>query len=116
MKSNDYQNELAGFVALPNRMQYSLVEFARRIKHHLKVEQEKIAPDNSLINLLCNAAWLGWEQIEGFQASLDNLEAAISAYDNSKSNQLLCCRCGNDENIHHLCKKCYDVLFRLLKA
>lgn len=89
MKSNDYQNELSGFVALPNRMQYSLVEFARRIKRYIKLEQEKITPDNALISLLCNAAWLGWESIVGYQASLEKLEAAISA-SNQQTHEAIC--------------------------
>jgi len=65
-----YESILAGRVALPGRMECSLAEFARRITVTIDREMEKPLPDNALIALLCDAARLGWEQIEAYQRQL----------------------------------------------
>jgi hypothetical protein len=64
MKGQEYIDELAGVVALPDRMDCSLMNFAARIKQQINVELQNISPNNALIALLCDAAKLGWEQIE----------------------------------------------------
>jgi hypothetical protein len=64
MKGQSYIDELSGVVALPDLMDCSLIDFARRIRVQIKSELSKIDPDNALIALLADAARLGWEQIE----------------------------------------------------
>jgi hypothetical protein len=64
MEGQKYIDELAGVVALPDRMDCSLLDFARRIRVQIESEQSKINPDNALIGLLADAARLGWEQIK----------------------------------------------------
>ena len=64
IKGQEYIDELAGIVALPDRMSCSLMQFAHRIKLQIKEEASKLNPDNALIAVLCDAARLGWEQIE----------------------------------------------------
>lgn len=64
MRENEYIKELAGVVALPDRMSCSLLNFAIRIKIQIENELDKFDPDNSLIAVLADAARLGWEQIE----------------------------------------------------
>lgn len=63
----DYAQILAGKVALPARMECSLSDFALRIADAIDEEQKKLQCDNKLIALLCDAARLGWEQIEAHQ-------------------------------------------------
>ncbi len=58
-----YERELKG-VLTPGFMEDSLVGFAQRIRVRVEEEQEKIAPDNALIGLLCDAARVGRELIE----------------------------------------------------
>ena len=57
----NYENILSGVVALPDLMDCSLNEFARRIRFYLEQEQRKISPDNGLIAILCDAARVGYE-------------------------------------------------------
>ena len=64
MNGQEYIDELAGVVALPDRMPHSLMGFAARIRISIQSELEKPNPDNALIALLCDVARLGWEQIE----------------------------------------------------
>jgi len=64
-----YEQILVGKVALPDRMQCSLADFAHRIAVTIDREQQKPLPDNALIALLCDAARLGWEQIEQHKTS-----------------------------------------------
>lgn len=59
--SEGYILELAGVVALPDRMQCSMVTLASRIKVAIHREQAEILPDNSLIALLCDCARMGYE-------------------------------------------------------
>lgn len=64
MRGQEYIDELAGVVALPDRMIGTLMQFANRIKFYIDKELKKIEPDNGLIALLADAARVGWEQIE----------------------------------------------------
>lgn len=59
-----YCGILAGKVAMPGRMKYSLAEFAHRIANRISAENRENIPDTDTIHLLQNAAWLGCEQIE----------------------------------------------------
>lgn len=59
----NYRAELAGLVALPDLMQCSLGDFARRLAVAIREEQAKPNPDNALIALLCDAARLGDEHL-----------------------------------------------------
>lgn len=59
-----YCDILAGKVAMPGRMKYSLVEFAHKIANRIAIENRGNIPDTDTIHLLQNAAWLGCEQIE----------------------------------------------------
>lgn len=68
-----YEQILAGKVALPDRMQCSLNDFALRISITIDRELEKPFPDNALIALLCDAARLGWEQIEASKIQGSNV-------------------------------------------
>ena len=58
-----YERELKG-VLTPGLMEGSLSDFARRIRVRIEEEQERVAPDNALISLLCDAARVGFELIE----------------------------------------------------
>lgn len=58
-----YIEILSGIVALPDWMDCSLTDFARRIRVSIEQEQAKLNPDNALISVLCDAARLGWEHI-----------------------------------------------------
>lgn len=78
MKGQGYIDELAGIVALPCRMDCSLVDFARRIRVHIESELSKLNPDNSLVALLADAARLGWEQIEWANAPLDTADRLLN--------------------------------------
>lgn len=64
VKGYEYVDALAGFVPLPAYTKLTLMEFASQIKLLIQKEQEKINPDNEVIFILCEAAKLGWEQIE----------------------------------------------------
>jgi hypothetical protein len=79
MKGQEYIDELAGVVALPDHMPGSLMDFARRIRVYIGVESQKVAPDNGLIALLADAARLGWEQIAWMDAPLNVVERADTA-------------------------------------
>lgn len=59
-----YLEELRGVVALPQLMECSLADFARRLRLAIEEEQRKPNPDNRLIALLCDAARCGWELIK----------------------------------------------------
>lgn len=63
MSGDKYIQELAGIVALPDRMDRTLLDYARAIRVCLETEQRKINPDNALIATLCDAARVGWEYI-----------------------------------------------------
>ncbi len=68
-----YKEALGGMVAL-HPMNRSLVDFARAIRVVLEDEQRKPMPDNAVIALLCDAARLGWEQIEWAHRTLGTNE------------------------------------------
>lgn len=78
MKGQGYIDELAGVVALPCRMDCSLVDFAHRIRVHIESELSNISHDNSLIALLADAARLGWEQIEWANAPLNTKDRLLN--------------------------------------
>jgi len=40
---------------------FTLLDFAKAVRLSLEKEQQKLNPDNQLINTLCNAARIGWE-------------------------------------------------------
>lgn len=56
--------ELAGLVALPDKMTGSLNQYAARLRYYIEQEQAKPFPDNGLINVLCDAARLICENHE----------------------------------------------------
>lgn len=62
-----YEEILAGKVALPDRMECTLAEFAHRLALAIDREQHKPSPDNALIALLCDAGRLGWEHIDSIK-------------------------------------------------
>jgi len=64
MRGQEYIDALAGTVALPDHMDCSLIQFARRLKVYIDREMRKISPDMALVALLCDSARLGWEQID----------------------------------------------------
>lgn len=64
MANDEYIEELNGVVALPDHLQGTLLRFARGLRVSLLAEQAKPNPNNALISLLCDAARVGWENIE----------------------------------------------------
>ena len=65
-----YDEILSGVVALPDRMDCSLNDLARRIRFYIEQEQRKINPDNGLIAVLCDAARMGWEFADSARTKL----------------------------------------------
>jgi hypothetical protein len=70
----NYQEILAGRVALPDAMDCSLNTFARRLAEAIDREQAKAFPDTALIALLCDAARLGWNYIELATAPIEGYQ------------------------------------------
>lgn len=66
-RASSYRAALAGVVALPALMDYSLAVFGQRLANFIRHEQAKPHPDNSLIALLCDAARLGDEFVIGLE-------------------------------------------------
>ena len=71
------QSEHPVMVGLPQVggevMSGSLVEFERRCRLYLEVEQSKLSPDNCLIALLCDAVRLSREYGEHYRNALSAL-------------------------------------------
>lgn len=63
----DYVKELEGKVALPERANCTLLQFARRIRLCIEREEQRANPDTVLIALLCDAARFGCELLEAQQ-------------------------------------------------
>lgn len=62
-REEEYIAFFKGTVALPDLMHCSLEVFAMRCKALILEEQAKPLPNNALIDVLCNAIRLGYENV-----------------------------------------------------